>query len=220
MGKETAEQKLLKLIETPSSDPKAAGQEAASQIAQAVHSHGFLNSLLGFGKFFPGNAFHFSFGLREINRILLAAILGIFVFLLTDFLNGTKSLQKKVDLAVDSSAAKTSSNIIVSVKELSDYLSPLEDRNIFLPFEKKAVEEKTAEPPAPPKITAMTEKLKLVGVSWVDSAETASAMVEDQESGITYFVHQGEKVKDLTVKTIFANQVVLTYEGEEITIRL
>ena len=230
MGKETAEQKLLKLIETPSpsDSAKTPGQEAASQIAQSVHSHGsfglaipaVLRSFLGLGKPSSGVPFQLSFGLREINKALLAASLAIFVFLAVDFLNGTKSLQKKIDVAVDFNAAKTSSNIILPVKNLSDYLALVENRNIFQPFEKKAVEEKPAVPSPVQKIVTLTEKLKLVGVSWLDSAKTASVMIEDQESGITYFVHQGEKVKGLTVKTIYANQVVLTYEGEEITIRL
>ena len=229
MGKETAEQKLLKLIETPSSSEsaKASGQEAASQIAQAVRSHGFFDlaipsavrSFLGLGKLSSG-PLQFSFGLREINKALMASSIAIFVFLLVDFLNGTKSLQKKIDLAVDSNPAKIPSNIILPVKNLSDYLALVESRNIFQPLEKKAVEEKPAVQSPTQKIAGLTEKLKLVGISWLDSAETASVMIEDEESGITYFVHQGEKVKELTVKTIYTDQIVLSYEGEEITIRL
>ncbi len=230
MGKETAEQKLLKLIESPSpsESAKAPGQKVAQEIAQAVHSHGFLGlaippavrSLLGLAKTFSGSPFQFSFGLREINKLLLVAIAVIFVFLLLDVLNGTKSLQKKIDLAVDSNTAKISSNIILPVKNLSDYLALVEERNIFQPFEKKVVKEKSLVESPTQKIAAMTEKLKLVGISWVDSPETASVMIEDVENGITYFVHQGEKVKELTVKTIYTDQVILTYEGEEITIGL
>lgn len=222
MGKETAEQKLLKLIESPSSPAlvKAPGQDVATQIAAAVRSHGFLGRTIPFSL----RPFHFSFGLREVNKLLLVAMAVILVFLLSDFLNGTKSLQKKIDLTVDFNTAKTSSNIILPAKDLSDYLDVAQERNVFQPVEKKVVKEKekSAEesPASPKKIVTLAEKLKLVGVSWVNSAETASAMIEDTESGITYFVHQGENIKGFTVKTIYANQVVLTWGGEEITIGL
>ena len=227
MSKETAEQKLLKLIEASSPGAtvvQPSGQEVASQMAQAVRGQspaasmpGFLRSILGFGK---SGSSAFAFGLREINHVLLGIIAVIFVFLGIDFLNGMKSLQKKIDLAVDNNRAKTSSNIILAAKSLEDYLSPIENRNIFQPFEKKAVEEKSDVPQENKKISAMAEKLKLVGVSWFDSAETASVMIEDKDKGTTYYVRQGEKVNDLTVKTIYTDRVVLTYEDEEITIKL
>lgn len=230
MGKETAEQKLLKLIENPSvaDAAKMPGQEAAQEIARAVHSRGFLgltippfiSSLFGFAKTSPGNPFQFSFGLRELNKLLLAAIAVILVFLFLDFLNGMRSLRKKIDLAVDFNTAKTSSNVLLPVKDLNAYLGLVEERSIFQPFEKKVEPQKPSVDAPPQKIAAMTEKLRLVGVSWVDSAETASAMIEDTESGVTYFVHQGERIEDLTVKTIYANQVVLTFDGEEIGIGL
>lgn len=180
-----------------------------AQIAAAVHSHGFCSP------------FRFSFGLREINKLLLTAVAVIFVFLILDFLKGAESLRKKIDSAVDFNTAKTSSNVMAPERNLSDYLDLAAERNIFQPFEKKVVKEKSAvESPPPPGIAVVTQKLKLVGVSWVDSAQSASAMIEDTESGITYFVHQGERVKEFTVKTIYANQVILTSEGEEITIGL
>ena len=228
MSKETAEQKLLKLIESssPESGAAASGEVVAQQIAQAVRGQGFsgleipafVRSLLGFTKTSSGSP-GFSFGLKEINYLLGLIIIAVFVFLLVDFVNGLKLLQKKNDLVIDANTAKTPSNIILPVKNFSDYTF-FETRNIFQPFEKKAVEEKPSEAQGGKKITAMTEKLKLVGVSWFDSAQNASVMIEDQENGITYFVRQGEKVKEMTVKTIYTDRVVLSYEDEETTIKL
>ena len=227
--KETAEQKLLKLIEASSPGQTAAqpaGGEVATQIAQAVHGQSplaaipvFFRSIFG-GKASSGNPFEFVFGLKEINHLLSAVIVVILAFLAIDFFNGMKSLQKKIDVAIDSSASKALTNSISAIKNLNDYFGLIDQRNIFQPFEKKIVEEKIEAPAETKKISAMTEKLKLVGISWLDSAETASVMIEDQESGATYFVRQGEKVKDLTVKTIYTDRVVLTYEDEETTIKL
>ena len=227
--KETAEQKLLKLIEASSPGQTAsqpAADQVAAQIAQAVQGQSplaaipaFFRSIFG-GKNSSGSPAEFAFGLKEINNLLSVVIIFILFFLGTDFFNGMKSLQKKIDLAIDSNASKTLVNGIALVKNLDDYFGLIEQRNIFQPFEKKVVEEKTETPAETKKISTMTEKLKLVGISWLDSAETASVMIEDQESGSTYFVRQGEKVKDLTVKTIYTDRVVLTYEDEEITIKL
>ena len=231
MTKETAEQKLLKLIETSSSQPATAGttpqQDVARQMAQAVQGGNFRFELPAALRFLPasgsaGGGGNPPFGLREFNRILLYAMIAVLVFFAMDLLTGMKSLERKIDFPVDPNVSKNLINIIPPVKDLASYLSPLEARNIFQPLEKKtAVEEKQDVPPAPAKkIAALTEKLKLVGVSWLDSPETASVMIEDSESGITYFVRQGEKVKDLTVKNIYTDRVVLTFEGEEITIKL
>ena len=50
-----------------------------------------------------------------------------------------------------------------------------------------------------------TKDLKLVGISWLDSAESASAMIENTQSGVTYFLKSGEQINSVTVKQIFAD---------------
>ena len=230
MTKETAEQKLLKLIETSSSQPATAGtthqQDVAKQMAQAVQGGSFhfeLPAALQFLSFSRG-AGNPPFGLKEFNRMLLYSMIAVSVFFAMDLLTGMKSLERKIVFSVDPNVSKKLFSVIPPVKDLASYLSPIETRNIFQPLEKKTAAEEKQDVPPPSeqakKIVTLAEKLKLVGVSWLDRPETASVMIEDTESGITYFVRQGEKVKDLTVKNIYTDRVVLTFEGEEITIKL
>ena len=228
MSKETAEQKLLKLIETSSSQPATAGttpqQDVAKQMAQAVQGGDFHFELPSALRFLSGGvgAGNLPFGLKEFNRILMYSMIAILVFWGMDLLTGMKSLERKIDFPIDPNVSKNLFNVIPPVKDLASYLSPIGARNIFQPLEKKTAAEKKQDvlPEQTKKIATLAEKLKLVGVSWLDSPETASVMIEDTESGITYFVRQGEKVKDLTVKNIYTDRVVLTFEGEEITIKL
>ncbi len=237
MTKETAEQKLLKLIEGSSASSTAATEKkpndaTAQQVARAVKGTGiqpvnissFLKSFFSSGKTMNDTMPIQLFGLKQLNRILSMAILGFFAILMINLLNEFQALQRKIQIKIDPNVMNNSVDIIPQVKHLSSYLSTLEVRNIFQPFEKKKDEEKPVEPAQPvPKVSNLTEKLKLVGISWFDSPETASAMIENTENGMTYFVHQGETVKDLkdvTVKAIYSDRVILSFENEDATLKL
>ena len=45
-------------------------------------------------------------------------------------------------------------------------------------------------------------------------------MVENQISGVTYFLGQGERINDVMIESIYADSIVVSYQGEEIEMKL
>ena len=45
-------------------------------------------------------------------------------------------------------------------------------------------------------------------------------MVENSASGVTFFLHAGEKVNGVTVEAIYADSIVLEFAGERMELKL
>ncbi len=247
MRKETAEQKLLKLIES-SDKPKSSApplppetqtppqavtqqQEVARQVSDSVKNVGipffnltlWLNFLETQLKAVMAWALpHMSFGIKEINRFLGAAIIILSLFWVMEVIVGVQSLQSEYDVSADAKIKRKNMQEVAPIppaKDISLYLDTIQARNIFLPYEKKD-NEYVAYSPGTRKIANKTEKFRLVGISWLDTPESASVMIEDTETELTYFLKQGDKIKDVTIKTIYADRVILIFEGEELAMKL
>jgi hypothetical protein len=120
--------------------------------------------------------------------------------------------------SVGSGRAVAATSNLLETKRLSTYLASVGERNVFQPFEEVTaagvvVANKNRA------INQIAEKYRLVGISWLDNVASASVMLEDKESKVTYFLQKGEKVGDLIVRTIYADSVALGYQDEEIIIR-
>ncbi|MBU0468685.1 MAG: hypothetical protein KKF78_05910 [Candidatus Omnitrophica bacterium] len=197
--KETAEQKLLKMIEA------SAGH--SSLPAQSKQKVAKRRSVLAM--------------VTVMNKILVVSIFVSLFFLLAEVAAGTSLLNKKFKFdAGQTSGQRTygDGDLIQPTQSISYYLAGVNKRNIFVPYEEKksnavVVTEKNR------KISEVTASLRLVGVSWLDRIDTASVMIEDTEKKITYFLQKGEKLGDIIVKTIYADSAVLGYENEETTIK-
>ncbi len=230
--KETAEQKLLKIIETQEGQKPqgaavpAAASAAALQAAAAVKNTGLpsvsvasiLSPLMSLLKGRPDGA-DAAFGPKSINKVLLVVSIITAFFFSSSLFSGMRLLQQKISFNLDSSIAQNERDFSAAYKALSEYLKSIQKRNIFQPYEKKEVVEEQV-PEETKRIATLAKSFKLVGISWLDSPETASAMIEDTVSGITYFLKEGEKVNDVMIKTIYADRIIISYEGEELTIRL
>ena len=244
--KETAEQKLLKLIEssqwqkgvtspsppaqtvafpesTVSPSPVNESEQIALRVAQSVRSpavpglkiSSFLQNL---GSLFKRSGTTAGVGLSQVNRLLtLVAVCMFFVLAGKMFMGWTESNQK-ISFLLDTKVSRTGEQLIPITKEVAYYLDQVQTRNIFKPYEKKQGDNKSSAENRV--IASKTQHMKLRGISWLDSPETASAIVEDSDTGTTYFLKQGDRLKDVTVKTIYADQVIMVYEGEEIAIKL
>jgi hypothetical protein len=234
MAKETAEQKLLKIIETteaadaPSSQAGgSSASESVRQIASSVKGTGISISvpplitkiLMLFQR--SSSQSSSGFGLKDVNQILIISILLVGIIFVIDFMNGMRYSKQAIDLPTDLHADTQRPVTFPGFKALEDYLKVVALRNIFQPVEKIAEDEPGQDlSPEVRMISAKVEKLNLVGVSWLDTKESASVMIENTETGITYFLKKGESINDLVVKEIFAESVILNYGEEDVELNL
>ncbi|HOW34790.1 MAG TPA: type II secretion system protein N [Candidatus Omnitrophota bacterium] len=233
--KETAEQKLLKIIESSSGAQAPAapapGSNIAEQIASSVKSTGMpsisLTSLLAplanlFGGKLASSVPTISFGISEFNKILLGGVALTAIIFFVNLSGDMRIMREKVDFATEAKArtAEADESFLPQVKQISDYLGNIQRRNIFMPFEKKAVVQASEEVVEMQAISVVTKNLKLVGISWIDSADSAQALIEDTQSGVTYFLKVGEKIGDVTLKAIFADRIIFSYQKEELVVKL
>ncbi|MFA5059951.1 MAG: type II secretion system protein N [Candidatus Omnitrophota bacterium] len=232
--KETAEKKLLKLIESSGSSAEAktpAASDVAMQVAAAVKETGFsvpnaasfLAPILDLfrGKFSSTANSVLTFGLREANQLLAVIVGGLLIFSIASMVRDTKILEERVLTSVNIPEIESVENDAVpQKKDVSDYLASVEKRNIFQPFEKKPEEKIVDASSGSPQIATIAKNYKLVGISWLDSPDSASALIEDTQSGNTFFLKKGEKISNITIKDIFADRVILTYQGEDVAIKL
>ena len=237
MAKDTAESKLLKLIEETDAKDKASGAPAsaapvaaassdATKILSSVSSVGvgavslppFLQKIISIfvSSSQPGQGF----GLRLANKFLLLCVLVIGVFFVMDFSRGMKESQTPVVFDVKQSDFDVANQVLPSVKDVVDYIAAASQRNIFRPFEKKVEEAKVAAPVENQKIKDKVTNLKLVGISWLNTPETATAMIEDKSTSVTHFLKTGEDLQGVKVDIIYADRVEVSYQGEKMTISL
>lgn len=200
--KETAEQKLLKMIEASSG---AGPTKALAKTGKKRNVYAAISAA---------------------NKVLIIGIILTFIVMGYEFQAGIRNLNQGLDAAATQIAQKKGmsvENLLPTVQRLSFYLASVNRRNIFVPYEEKATAT-TGVDASNTAIARATKNFRLVGISWMDRVDTASVMIEDTDQKVTYFLHQGEKVKlkdggDIVVKTIYADSVELGFQNEEIIIR-
>ena len=200
--KETAEQKLLKII-------------AASKKAQAVASgEAPAQSLPGKG------GRQISFSMQQVNILLVVCMVASLLFFGFEISNGMSLLRRTVDFSVDTQASKDALNLFVpQMKSISYYLDRISTRNIFRPYEKVEVVA-DASSSGQVALEKKMSKFKVVGIAWLDVPESATVMLEDTSTRMTHFLKEGDKVEDVIVKIIYTDRVVFGRANEEITIKL
>lgn len=195
--KETAEQKLLKMIEDSSG-----GDVSASKTKQKVAKK---QNVLSF--------------MKVLNKLLIVGLIASVAFLGNEIIAGATLANKSVEMpeGKKSRVLGDKEAQMITAQRLSYYLANVNSRNIFQPYEEM---QKTVEvTETNKKIVSKMSSYRLVGISWLDRIDTASVMIEDTNKKVTYFLHKGEKIGDIVVKTIYADSALLGYEDEEIIIK-
>lgn len=196
--KESAEQKLLKMMEASSGEGSG-----ASKAKQKVDKKQDLLTAI-----------------KTFNKFLILAILGIAVLVGLEVKAGMDLLGKDINITATSgsNSGASQSGLLPMAQKLPYYLAGAGRRNIFEPYEPGAMLAESRQSDQM-NITRKTQSLKLVGISWLDRVDTASAMIEDTDKQVTYFLQKGEEIGNIKVKTIYADSVELGYENEEMILR-
>ncbi|MBF0504728.1 MAG: hypothetical protein HQL14_06455 [Candidatus Omnitrophica bacterium] len=191
MAQESAEQKLLKMM-NKSSSPVAAKPHSVSQ------------------------KINFSFSINILNKFLFLGVFVCLLILMWEMRCGFILLGRQFDFSADSRSNASLSEIAMpSAQSVDYYLKSINERNIFKPYVPKS-----ASRPAAQGLVQKMSRYKLVGIAWLDLPETASVMVEDTQKKQTFFLKVGEQLEGVTVKTIYTDRAVFSHENEETTIKL
>lgn len=194
MAKESAEEKLLKMMQK--SSPSVAAKPSAT------------------GSF--KKKFKLTFSIGALNMLLFLGIIACIIALGLEMRSGYSLLNQAVEFPRESKTDASMSDIALpSTPTVDYYLQKISERNIFKPFVPKVAQKAAIQG-----LAQLMSKYKLVGVAWLDLPETATIMIEDTQKNETYFLKQGEQLEGVTVKTIYTDRAVFSHENEETTIKL
>ncbi|MEI7998224.1 MAG: hypothetical protein WCH62_01785 [Candidatus Omnitrophota bacterium] len=195
MAKETVEQKLLKALQRKQG----------------------LSAVPATSKLPAQKSVKFSLSIFDINKFLFVGIILCVVVLVFQLRSGMALLKEKVNFSNQiKTPIRQDEAIIPEAKDVKFYIDSFGNRNIFKPYDISLGKASQAHP----NLSKRLAKYKLVGVSWLDLPESASIMIEDPSTKTTYFLKIGEQLEGVTVKTIYTDRVVFSYENEETTIKL
>ena len=194
MAKESAEEKLLKMMQKSATSVAVKSSAPASQKKKMK----------------------FAFSIGALNAILFLGIIGCILALVLEMQSGFSLLNQSVRFPQDSKNDQAVSDVsLPSIPSADFYLQKINERNIFKPYVAK-----TAVKVPVQGLPQLMSKYKLVGISWLDLPETATIMIENTQKNETYFLKQGEQLEGVTVKAIYTDRAVFSHENEETTIKL
>lgn len=204
----TPEEKLLKLIENPELDAKAAKRRVriANPFSIKKLKDAIIRASALKGKFKP-----YLFNLKIINQALIAIAVIIILYLVYDFMKGMPNMSRIDAYASDISgrSLKIKTQQEGRVLNLSDYLSQVDKRDVF-----HFISPKKEEKPAPAKeiLISYAANFKLVGIIW---SKNPQAMLEDKKESKTLLVSPGDSIGEIKVKQILRDKVIIGYEDQE-----
>jgi type II secretory pathway component PulC len=207
----TPEERLLKIIETPNVTKRDANAFKTKIFPEVAKTSRKIFSII---KGFRLNKIHKSslkhFRLRTLNFGVAFVCASFTVYSVIDFIKSTTSLDKRIK---NIEAPSAESKIIQPQKlniDVGQLAESAKTRNVFS-FLPPRMETSTSS--ANP---AAATAIKLVGILW---SANPQVMIEDTAEQKTYFLSTGENLKNITVKKIFKDKVILNRDGQEFELR-
>ena len=230
--KPTPEEQLLKLIENPDA---AKGTAASPETGKEKKSLAKKFGLPDFSKVFGVFAFArdkltkkesagktktavVAFDIRAMNRVLFALLVATVIYLVADwFFLKPQQTDFLAQVGTSDPVYPTLSELPKADQtDLVSYEEPIGVRNPFLDPGVAAAQDPNALRAIPssdtPKLTDALQGLKLVGIA---AGIEPLAMVEDENTGRTYFLKRGQELRGVKIQTVSEEAVVVTYEGEQ-----
>lgn len=207
----TPEEKLLKIIEGTRSEKKEKVQFGVFKDKFGIGS-GSLSKVTGLVKSIDLSKLK-QFNLHTVNKALAVACLVITVLLVANFVITQISFSTKFK-KIKEEGLKLNEGIKQYPKidiNLGEALAIASRRNIFSFIPPKAAEETSK-----PQISQAVANLKLVGILWSDKPQ---AMIEDSADKKTYLVGVKDKIRDIVIKQILSNKVILMQGDQQWDLR-
>jgi hypothetical protein len=150
-------------------------------------------------------------GIKFFNKFLVIVLFLLAVYLVTDFIFQRENIDNVYKRKVSPDKQLWQEDGKTKTLPFLYYLEMVQRRNIFSPFAAKPKEKE--EKNKKENLKKLIAGLSLVGISL---AENPYAMIEDKETGKTYFLNEGDKIRDFEIHSILKNKVILSYEGAKI----
>ena len=206
------QQILTKGIPPPWKNPAGAGGHKAPQslFASPIRLQGIdsVKQLLTSG-----------IDLDSVNKGLTGALVFLMVYAITVTVDRNSSIAKLMQSISHIRFERSTLRDIEAYQPVDYYLGQVRSRDIFNPVGEvttQVMQERPMPPPEPPKpkLREMANGLSVVGISW---GETPKAMIQDSATQEIYFLKKDDMVgkKEIKVKDILRNKVVISYGEEE-----
>ena len=158
--------------------------------------------------------------IKRINSALYISVFILAVYFAASFTISAFNLEKRSRLNLKTRVFKQGAILKTAsfLKKLSYYLEKVRVRDVFNPLltVKEPDETTGGKLRSVSKITEAAGSLKLVGIAWRDDPDV---LIEDTKLNKVYILKRGEKIGKVKIEAVFKDKVVLSYEGEELTLR-
>lgn len=202
--KVTPEEKLLHLIENPTSKTKKQfkppfkrkGPFKLSRLSRVIKEFWLKRRVK-------------ILTLKFTNKVLIGLSIIVTLFIVFDFIVGNRDVRGLYLIEKGLLPSELKADKIAESLPLSDYLDEIKRRDIFVSIEK---EFPTYEEGEEITLASLAESLVLVGILWSDVPQV---MIEDTILNKTYILNEGDSINNILIKDILKDRVILSYQGEE-----
>ena len=164
--------------------------------------------------------------LKTVNQVLVFVLIGLLAAMFYVTFRKGPSISSVTAAVAKIKFLNFETKEITTFGKVTDYLEQIKKRDIFSEYEEEkpppvvvVVEEKL--PPPPPLIPKIpieekAKNLKLIGISW---GKNPKAMIKDTTTQEVQFMSEGDTIKDtdLMIKKVLKEEVIITSEGEEMS---